>query len=345
MSVLIIKLGATGDVVRTTPLLRRLDGPVSWITAENNLALLQGIDREVRCVSWENRRYVADTAYDLVINLEDDRESSSFLKQLKFKQLFGAHLNGDDNLTYTSDSRAWFDLSLISAYGREKADRLKLLNRRTYQQLIFNGLGLGFSGDPYYLPPPRPTGLQGDVAISSTAGGVWPMKKWAYYDELKKELEAAGLKVNMLEGRPTLLEHLADVQGHRCLVSGDSLPMHLALGSGVRCVSIFTCTSPWEIYGYGLQEKIVSPFLAKFFYARGYDARATTAIIVDEVFSAVMNQLSAAPPAAKAMAREGKQPSQQKFRRVIRDAISPNSEAGATAGQPRVTINAYSRAS
>src|SRR5437016_671059 len=345
MSTLIIKLGATGDVVRTTPLLRRLDAPISWVTAENNLPLLQGIDRAVHCVSWENRNRVADATYDLVINLEDDRETSAFLGELRFKQLFGAHLNGDDQLTYTSDSRAWFDLSLISVYGREKADRLKLLNRRTYQELIFDGLGLGFNGEPYYLPPPQPTGLQGDVAISSTAGAVWPMKKWAYYDELKKELEAAGLKVNMLESRPTLLEHLADVQGHRCLVSGDSLPMHLALGSGVRCVSIFTCTSPWEIYGYGLQEKIISVLLKKFFYKRGYDARATEAISVDEVFSAVMNQLSAAPPAAKAMAREGKQPSQQKFRRVIRDAIGPNSEAGATAGQPRVTINAYSRAS
>ena len=147
MSVLIIKLGATGDVVRTTPLLRRLDGPVSWITAEKNLALLEGIDREVRCVSWENRKRVADTAYDLVINLEDDRETSSFLKELKFKQLFGAYLNGDDQLTYTSDSRDWFDLSLISTYGREEADRLKLLNRRTYQELIFEGLGLGFNGE------------------------------------------------------------------------------------------------------------------------------------------------------------------------------------------------------
>ena len=137
MDVLIIKLGATGDVVRTTPLLRRFDGAVSWITAEKNLALLEGIDPEVRCVSWENRNRFADTTYDLVINLEDDRESSSFLKQLKFKQLFGAHLNEDDRLTYTSDSRAWFDLSLVSAYGRAKADRLKLLNRRTYQELIF----------------------------------------------------------------------------------------------------------------------------------------------------------------------------------------------------------------
>ena len=293
MSVLIIKLGATGDVVRTTPLLRRLDGPVSWITAENNLALLQGIDREVRCVSWENRRRVANTAYDLVINLEDDRQTSAFLKELKFKQLFGAYLNEDDQLTYTSDSRDWFDLSLISTYGREEADRLKLLNRRTYQELIFDGLGLGFSGETYYLPPPRPTGLQGDVAISATAGAVWPMKKWAYYDELKSDLESAGLKVNILQDRPTVLEHLADVQGHRCLVSGDSLPMHLALGSGVRCVSIFTCTSPWEIYGYGLQEKIVSPFLEKFFYKRGYSRNATTAISVKRVMNAVMAQLDA----------------------------------------------------
>src|SRR5262249_30090882 len=156
MSVLIIKLGASGDVVRTTPLLRQLDGPVSWITAEKNLALLEGIDREVRCVSWENRKRVADTAYDLVINLEDDRKTSSFLNELQFKQLFGAYLNRDDQLAYTSDSRGWFDLSLISVYGRSEADRLKLLNRRTYQELIFHGLGLGFSEDPYYLPPPQP---------------------------------------------------------------------------------------------------------------------------------------------------------------------------------------------
>src|SRR5947199_404053 len=169
MSVLIIKLGATGDVVRTTTLLRRLDGEVSWITAEKNLALLEGIDREVSCVSWENRRRVAHTTYDLVINLEDDRETSSFLKELKFKQLFGAHLNGEDKLTYTSDSRDWFDLSLISTSERAAADRLKFSNLRTYQELIFEDVGLGFCGEPYYLPPSHPTVLQGDVALSSTA--------------------------------------------------------------------------------------------------------------------------------------------------------------------------------
>ena len=99
----------------------------------------------------------------------------------------------------------------------------------------------------------------------------------------------------------SLLEHLADVQNHCCLVGGDSLPMHLALGTSTRCVTLFTCTSPWEIYDYGVQTKIVSPLLEEFFYKRGYDERATTAINVDQVFDAVMAQLEDAKPRAKVL--------------------------------------------
>ena len=79
MNILILKLGATGDVVRTTTLLRRLDGAVTWITAEKNKTLLHGIDRDVRCFSWEDRAQATDRPYDLVINLEDETEVSSFL--------------------------------------------------------------------------------------------------------------------------------------------------------------------------------------------------------------------------------------------------------------------------
>ena len=91
-----------------------------------------------------------------------------------------------------------------------------------------------------------------------------------------------------------MLEHLADVRNHRCLVGGDSLPMHFALGTRTPCVTLFTCTSPWEIYDYGVQEKIISPLLREFFYKRGYDERATTSISVDEVFNAVMAQFESA---------------------------------------------------
>jgi len=291
MEVLIIKTGATGDVVRTTPLLRRIDGRVTWLTEAKNAVLLQGLGSFRRCLSWEERHLSRDASYDLVINLEDSLEVGLYLNTLEFKQLFGAYVGSGSKLRYTEDSRRWFDLSLISSYGKEQADKLKFQNRHTYQELIFDGLGFGFSGETYLLPEPIETGLSGDVAIAADAGPVWPMKKWAYYDELKRQLENQGLTVNVLPKRSSLLEHLSDVRSHRCLVGGDSLPMHFALGTGTRCVSLFTCTSPWEIYNYGIQKKIISPLLEEFFYQRGYDDRATTAISVDEVFGAVVAQL------------------------------------------------------
>ena len=294
MHILIIKLNATGDVVRTTSLLHRLQGDVTWITAANNVELVEG--NVARCLSWDNRDAARDRRYDLVINLEDEIETAAFAAKLEQAQRFGAYLNARDAVSYTDDSRGWFDMSLISVHGRQRADEMKLVNRRTYQDLIFEGLGFRFDGEEYVLPTPTPTGLSGDVAIAPVAGPVWPMKGWAYYDTLKRKLEDAGLAVNVLPRRATLREHLGDVKGHMCLVGGDSLPMHLALGVGTSCVTLFNCTSPWEIYDYGRQTKIVSPLLERYFYQRGDDTAATTAISLEQVYDAVMKRLQDTTP-------------------------------------------------
>src|SRR3984893_11055503 len=137
MNVLIIKLNATGDVVRTTPLL-------SCLTARNNLGLLHRLAGNLRSASWEDREIARDREYDLVINLEDDAECASFLTSVSYRQLFGAYVDANGGLAYSEDSRSWFDLSLISVYGRKQADQLKLRNRRTYQEMIFEGLGFRF---------------------------------------------------------------------------------------------------------------------------------------------------------------------------------------------------------
>jgi ADP-heptose:LPS heptosyltransferase len=297
MNLLIIKLGATGDVVRTTPLLSRLKGHVTWVTAAKNTVLLEGVQANLRCLSWEERERAMDTDYDLAINLEDTLDVAQFLKTLQCNKTFGAYVDSANSLRYTETAAPWFNLSLISAYGKEEADKLKLWNRRTYQEMIFEGLGFRFGGEPYLLPEPIQTDLSGDVAMAADAGPVWPMKKWAYYPELKQALEAQGLTVNVLPARSSLLEHLSDVRNHRCLVGGDSLPMHFALATATPCVSLFTCTSPWEIYDYAVQKKVISPLLNEFFYKRGYDRRATTGITVDEVLDAVMGQLETAAPA------------------------------------------------
>ena len=53
MEVLILKLNATGDVVRNTPLLRRLDAEVTWVTAAMNLPLLVAVRPKSRILSWD----------------------------------------------------------------------------------------------------------------------------------------------------------------------------------------------------------------------------------------------------------------------------------------------------
>ena len=300
MNTLIIKLNASGDVVRTTTLLRALEGDITWVTAPANTEFLAYETSPIRCFEWADRERAMDRHYDLVINLEDELQQAQFAGQLRHTRVFGAYLSDTGAISYTEDSRAWFDLSLISVYGRQQADALKLQNRRTYQDLIFDGLGLTFTGQRYVLPRPKPTTLEGDVAIAPVAGAVWPMKSWAYYDQLKAALESAGLIVNVLPTRPTLLQHMADVSNHRCLVGGDSLPMHFALGTGTPCVTLFNCTSPWEIYDYGLQTQLISPLLERFFYKRNFDVAATTAIRLEDVFDAVMERVKSSPRSREA---------------------------------------------
>src|SRR5258708_14108822 len=152
---------------------------------------------------------------------------------------------------------------------------------------------MSFEGERYLLPKPVETGLSGDMVLAQHVGAVCLMKNLAYYDQLKQAIEAEGLVMNVLPKRRSLLEQLGDVQGHRCLVGGDSLPMHFALGTNTRCVSLFTCTSPWEICDYGLLTKIVSQLLEQYFYKRGFDPRATEAIGLEEVYEATIRQYRA----------------------------------------------------
>lgn len=292
MRILIIKLGATGDVVRTTTLLNILDAEIHWLTRDNNLVLLDTIPKIEKCIPWCKKGILKNIDYDLIINLEDSLGTAQFLSQIKYKELFGAYLKDAEGLTYTENSKEWFDLSIISNNGKRKADELKFKNRKTYQEMIFNGLGYAFNGEQYFLPESTKTNLKGDIAISRESGSVWPMKNWAYYDELKLKLEQNGYIVNFLPIRHTLLEHIGDIKNHKYLISGDSLPMHIALGNEIKCLTIFICTSPWEIYHYNVQRKIVSPFLEKYFYKRHFDEKAVRSISLNKVYKTVLDHLN-----------------------------------------------------
>ena len=132
-------------------------------------------------------------------------------------------------MSYTKEASNWFDLSLISAFGNSRADELKFENRRTYQDLIFEGMGLKFAGEEYFLPPTAESELRGDIAIASEAGPVWPMKKWAHYEWLKTELESRGLRV---VARERLIDQTRELI--HAVYSFDEIPFRVVSPYGSR---------------------------------------------------------------------------------------------------------------
>lgn len=143
MRILIIKLGAMGDVLRTTSILPALKDHypgcgIDWITKDESMDLLRN-NQHLDTVFPPKR---SETGYDLVLSLDDDEEACRIASQTKTKKLFGAYDNNGVR-TYTEDSSPWFDMGLISRFGKEKADQLKKDNTKTYQEILFGMLGLG----------------------------------------------------------------------------------------------------------------------------------------------------------------------------------------------------------
>src|SRR5205809_7944055 len=107
MDVLIVKLAATGDVVRTTPLLRRFSGNVTWVTAAGNGSLLEDLEERSnipRVLKWQDRSVLKGESFDLVINLEDDVETAEILESVRTDRLFGAYLDGEHRMSYTREA-------------------------------------------------------------------------------------------------------------------------------------------------------------------------------------------------------------------------------------------------
>jgi lipopolysaccharide heptosyltransferase II len=286
--IVIIKLGALGDVVRTTPLLRALQGKVIWVTSESAVPLLKDNSHIARLVRFEQAaQTLRGEEFDIVMNLEDELPAASLASSLRARTLVGAFLD-QGRIAYSPSAAPWFDMSLISKFGKAKADELKMQNRRSYQDFLFEMVGRHFQGEEYVLtPPPNHQPVQGCVGIEARAGAVWPMKRWGGYDQLALRLEHAGFGVVFLRQHERLADYLGSIQECEYVVCGDTLAMHVGLALRKKLVAIFTCTSPYEIYGYQRMVKVVSPLWQEYFYRRDFVVEAGEAISVETVFDAV----------------------------------------------------------
>ena len=280
---LIIKLGAAGDVVRTTPLLAplRRDHPhhrIAWLTHYPELVPASVPDRlrwDAASVLWATR-----TRFDLVINLDKDREACALASAVEAGARRGFLLDGDGFCVPVDDgpARAKFLTGLF--------DDVNQANTLSYPQEIFAICGYTFAGEEYELDaPPAPPALdlpadRPVVGLNTGCGGRWTSRLWPepYWEELARRLRDDGLTVLLLGGpqEDARNRRLAAATGarypgtfplrefvgvvDRCdvVVTAVTMAMHLAIGRRKQLVLINNIFNPaeFELYGRG---EIVEP--------------------------------------------------------------------------------------
>src|SRR5690606_30025249 len=154
--ILVIKTAALGDVLRTTSILPGLRARwprsvVTWLTAHAAAPLVAhhplvrevvtvDVDAPAELAAVEAR--LAAVRWDLVLSFDDEAPLCRLAAALPADRLSGAYAQPDGSLTYTDDVAPWFDMGLLSRFGKARADELKRLNQRSHPQIFAAMLGI-----------------------------------------------------------------------------------------------------------------------------------------------------------------------------------------------------------
>ena len=97
--------------------------------------------------------------------------------------------------------------------------------------------------------------------------------------------------MDWLDQEPTYTSLASRVARYSAVVANDSLPLHVCLSLSIPVCGLFTCTSPWEVYDYGLLTKVTSSRLRDFYYSREFHPEAAQAIGVEEVIEVLAGMI------------------------------------------------------
>ncbi|MFN0150667.1 MAG: glycosyltransferase family 9 protein [bacterium] len=295
--VLIIKLAARGDVLRTTPLLRALkhDGAgvhVTWVVDPASHELLREnplIDR-LLVFRWEDLLPLTVERFDLVLSLDKEPRATALAMRVRAKAKRGFGLGADGALRALSPESVY-------AYDLGIHDRMKFFeNTKTYQEIIFEMAGLRYRRERYVYEAVeeerraaaralQEAGLApGERALGLNTGGgrAFANKGWTVggFARLAERIESElGRRVVLLGGDDereknaaiarasaarTILPGLLPMRvfaallgGLDAIVTGDTLGLHLALALNRPVIALFGSTTPREIDIYDLGEKVL----------------------------------------------------------------------------------------
>jgi heptosyltransferase-2 len=154
MKILIIKLGAMGDVLRTTPLLTALkkkypQGHIVWLVDSKCAEVLWGnplIDA-LLVYSQMTLDHLKSQAFDLAVNLDKDKEALDAITLAKADKKIGFGRGPKEELCALNPESEY-------AWRLGVDDELKFrTNQKTYQEISFEQLGLDFKKEEYLFDP------------------------------------------------------------------------------------------------------------------------------------------------------------------------------------------------
>ena len=297
-NILIIKFGAIGDVLRTTPLLTALkekepNSTISWLTDPGSQEVLEGnplIDH-LYVYSDEVLSKLSRQHFSISICLDKEKEALSAVTKIPAEKKVGFGMNDQGDLI-ALDTRSQYALRL----GID--DDLKFRqNKKTYQEISFEQIGLQFRGEEYILElseeersyvdwilPPK---KRIRVGLNTGSGKRFAGKKLPVesYIRLAEKLALTGKCEVLLLGGPEEEERNHEIEERvvsRCapilnagtthaiksfasivrscdlIITGDTLAMHVAIAMKRPVLTFFASTCAQEIELYGRGEKVVS---------------------------------------------------------------------------------------
>jgi heptosyltransferase-2 len=311
--ILIIKLGALGDVIRTTPLLQALKtgyprSKIFWLTHSPDF-LPSSVDTKL-ALDLENLIYLEQVPFDICINLDKDVEACALTQRVHAKKKFGFILK--DGVPGPVNELA--EHKLFTGLFDDVGQR----NTKSYLEEIFEICGYDFKGEKYdiafdehayqwSLPDGGAT-----VGLNTGCGRRWLTRLWPekYWAELAVKLREKGYRVLLLGGPDEhelnlriqsvsdalypgtfpLQQFVSLVNQCDLVVTTVTMALHAAIALEKRIVllnNIFN-RHEFELYGLGT---ILEPPDCSCYFAQSCDKGCMEDLTVEEVLNATTAQL------------------------------------------------------
>jgi len=276
-NILIIKLGAAGDVIRTTPLLRRLrvvapDARIWWLTLTPEL--LEWIVDVALPFTPQSVAILQATAFDAIYNLDKDREACALTTLLPAAEKRGFIMR--DGKPSPIDGASYHKF-LTGVF-----DDLSRANRKHYVEEVFEICGFPFEGEKYLLDPFNDRGYRWKlparkpiVGLNTGCGERWITRRWPddRWTSLARQLKRLGYTVLLLGGPQEdginrkiarasgalyfghfpLPRFINQVDQCHLVVTAVTMAMHIAIGLEKKLVlfnNVFN-RHEFELYGLG----------------------------------------------------------------------------------------------